>query len=124
MVDGGVDYSFDCTGDPSIIYSALECCNMVHTYIYVYSFHTHHQHTKHINIFLSLLIELNQVLVKPIMVPKTKQNKNQLTNLNFNFPKNTFQPFFIMLNFFLKLLKPHAWNAKNMRFFKTRCMEC
>ncbi|CAK9207440.1 unnamed protein product [Sphagnum jensenii] len=28
LVDGGVDYSFDCTGDPGIIYSALECCNM------------------------------------------------------------------------------------------------
>jgi Zn-dependent alcohol dehydrogenase len=26
MTNGGVDYSFDCTGDPGVIYSALECC--------------------------------------------------------------------------------------------------
>jgi Zn-dependent alcohol dehydrogenase len=26
MTDGGVDYSFDCTGDVGIIKSALECC--------------------------------------------------------------------------------------------------
>ncbi|XP_024359176.1 alcohol dehydrogenase class-3 isoform X2 [Physcomitrium patens] len=26
MTGGGVDYSFDCTGDPGIIKSALECC--------------------------------------------------------------------------------------------------
>jgi Zn-dependent alcohol dehydrogenase len=26
MTNGGVDYSFDCTGDPGVIKSALECC--------------------------------------------------------------------------------------------------
>ena len=26
MTDGGVDYSFDCTGDVGVIKSALECC--------------------------------------------------------------------------------------------------
>jgi hypothetical protein len=55
-----------------------------YTYIYVYSFHTHHQHTKHINIFFSLLIELNQVLVKPIMVPKTKQKSTYKLEFQFS----------------------------------------
>jgi len=26
MTNGGVDYSFDCTGDVGVIKSALECC--------------------------------------------------------------------------------------------------
>lgn len=36
MTDGGVDYSFDCTGDVGVIKSALECCVEV-------SFHIPHQ---------------------------------------------------------------------------------
>jgi Zn-dependent alcohol dehydrogenase len=30
MADGeGVDFSFDCTGNPGVIYSAMECANAV-----------------------------------------------------------------------------------------------
>ena len=29
MVDDGVDFSFDCTGNPGVIYSAMECANAV-----------------------------------------------------------------------------------------------
>ena len=29
MTKGGVDFSFDCTGNPDIISAAMECCRMV-----------------------------------------------------------------------------------------------
>ena len=34
MTDGGVDYSFDCTGNVNVMRSALECCHKVLTFHY------------------------------------------------------------------------------------------
>lgn len=31
MTNGGVDFSFDCTGNPDIILKAMECTRPVHT---------------------------------------------------------------------------------------------
>jgi hypothetical protein len=63
--------------------SSTRLWNVVTWYTYMYI----HSYTpfRHINIFLSIN-QTYQVLVKPIMGPKTKQN--QLTNLNFKFLKH------------------------------------
>jgi hypothetical protein len=84
--------------------SSTRLWNVVTWYTYMYIHSYTHPH-RHINIFLSIN-QTYQVLVKPIMVPKTKQN--QLTNLNFNFLKHISTIFFIML---FKAIKT-PWNAK------------
>ena len=34
MTDGGVDYSFECVGNVSLMRAALECCHKVILYVY------------------------------------------------------------------------------------------